>query len=93
MPPLMTQRQPINIRISQDESEVNHDEHGANFVFTDISLSKSFRVSVVVLDFLLLLLCFVSFFCKFFSLLFLVIYLKINIFYSRRKSTKPYAAK
>lgn len=79
MPPLMTQRQPINMCISQDESEVSHDEHGANFVFTDISLTKNFRVSVVVLDFLLLLLFF-SFLCKFLSFLFVNVYLKINNF-------------
>ena len=52
MPPVMTRRKAINIKITQDESEINHDEHSADFVFTDISPSKNFRVCAFYIRFI-----------------------------------------
>lgn len=46
MPPVMARRKPIKVVLSEDPETINHDEDGANVVFTDISPSKDSRVSL-----------------------------------------------
>lgn len=45
MPPVMKQRKPINVTLSEDAGLINHDEDSADYVFTDISMSQNSRVS------------------------------------------------
>ena len=45
MPAVMTKRNPIQVVISEDENLIDHDEDGANYVFTDISMSKDAMVN------------------------------------------------
>ena len=45
MPEVMTKRKPIEFVHSEDSLLKDHDEDGADYVFTDISTSKNMRVS------------------------------------------------
>lgn len=48
MPPVMARRKPIKVVLSEDPETINHDEDGANVVFTDISPSKDSRTRAVL---------------------------------------------
>ncbi|XP_057303930.1 28S ribosomal protein S22, mitochondrial-like [Hydractinia symbiolongicarpus] len=48
MPPVMARRKPIKVVLSEDPEIINHDEDGANIVFTDISPSKDSRTRAVL---------------------------------------------
>ena len=45
MPGVMTKRKPIEFVHSEDSLLKDHDEDGADYVFTDISTSKNMRAS------------------------------------------------
>ena len=45
MPKVMTKRKPIEFVHSEDSLLKDHDEDGADYVFTDISTSKNMRAS------------------------------------------------
>ena len=53
MPEVMTKRKPIEFVHSEDALLIDHDEDGADYVFTDISTSKNMRVSNNNIDILM----------------------------------------
>ena len=44
MPDVMTRRKPIQFVHCEDSVLIDHDEDNADYVFTDISMSKNMRV-------------------------------------------------
>jgi hypothetical protein len=44
MPPVMTKRSPIQHILSENPELIDHDDDKADYIFTDISMSKDARV-------------------------------------------------